>query len=306
MDVEADLAQLHRSQHGLITRRQAMAVGQSPMGIRTRLSRGDWLTVRRSVYALSGVRPTLEQAALATCLAVGCACWASHRTAAALWGLRVPTREVIEVLTHESRRVRLVGVDQHRTVQLPRADLTRTRLVPSTSVARTLVDCAPHMSRRSLSRAVDDALRRDLLTIAGLAFCVGRLDHGGGRTLLPLRAVLGDRLPGYDPGANDRELGVLGILVRAGLAVPVQQHRVVIGGRERFIDYAYPDELVGLEFDGFAEHGRIRSTFDDDRLRGNDLAVAGWLMLHFTTNSPTSHIVARTAQALARRQRQSA
>jgi very-short-patch-repair endonuclease len=79
-----------------------------------------------------------------------------------------------------------------------------------------------------------------------------------------------------------------------------------MGERDRFLDFAYPDEMVGLEFDGFAEHGLIRTTFDDDRLRGNDLAVLGWLMLHFTSNSSPEHIVARTSEALALRRRRPA
>lgn len=184
---------------------------------------------------------------------------------------------------------------------MPLQDLVQHRLVPLTSVAPTLVDCVPHLPGRRLARAVDDALRRRLLTVAELTACAARLDHGGGRRLLPLRAVLVDRQGSYHPGGSERELDVATILVAGGLGPPVPQHRVVVGGRERFIDYAYPDELVGLEFDGFADHGLIRSTFDDDRQRGNDLTVAGWLMLHFTSNSPPAHIVGSTRQALALR-----
>lgn len=80
----------------------------------------------------------------------------------------------------------------------------------------------------------------------------------------------------------------------------------MVGGRRRLLDYAYPEALVGLEWDGFAEHGKIRSTFDDDRLRGNDLALAGWLMLHFTSRTPAAHIVQRTLATLAQRQCRSA
>jgi hypothetical protein len=185
--------------------------------------------------------------------------------------------------------------------------LTRHRFVPVTTVARTLIDCIPHLAGSDLGVAVDDALRRRLLRVSELAQCLGRLDHGRGRRQLsPLRTVLADRLPGYDPGGSQRELDVVGILVGGGLPVPVQQHKVVVGGRTRSIDYCYVDELVGMEFDGYAEHGLMRSTFDDDRSRGNDLAVAGWLMLHFTSNSPPGHIVARTADALALRQRRPA
>ena len=64
---------------------------------------------------------------------------------------------------------------------------------------------------------------------------------------VPLRAVLADRQGSYHPGGSQRELDVASILVAGGLRPPVPQYRVVVGGRERFIDYAYPEALVGLE-----------------------------------------------------------
>ncbi|MBW3573868.1 MAG: hypothetical protein KY450_03240 [Actinobacteria bacterium] len=306
MTVDEQLARIARQQHGLLSRRQALDSGLSPSGIRTRLARGDWLLLRRSVYAIAGVQPSVHQAALAVCLAAGDVCWASHRTAAQLWGLEVPAPTAIEVLTLPAQRVRLEGVTNHRSSALHLADLTWCGLVPTTSVARTLVDCIPHLPGRRLAMAVDDARRQGRLGIAELAACAGRLDHGGGRHLVRLRSVLADRLPGSHPGGSRRELDLLGVLVRGGLPVPAQQHEVVVGGRRRLLDYAYPCEMVGIEWDGFAEHGLIRSTFDDDRRRGNDLAVAGWIMLHFTSNSSPAHIVERTAEALALRQRRSA
>lgn len=301
MGIDAELARFARHQHGLITLPQALAAGLSLSGIRTRRARGEWRLVRRSVYALAGVQPSRDQVALAVCLAAGEGCWSSHRTAAALWDLTVPPPDHIEVVTLPEKRLRLQGVAHHRSSWLPLADLTQRRLVPLTSVARTLVDCMPHLPGRRLAGTVDDALRRQLVTAAELAACAARLDRGGGRRLLPLRAVLADRRGSYHPGGSQRELDVAAILVAAGLHPPVPQYRVVVGGRERFIDHAYPDELVGLEFDGFAHHGLIRSTFDDDRQRGNDLTVAGWLMLHFTSNSTPAHIVGSTRQALALR-----
>lgn len=302
MDTEAVVADWQRQQCGLLTRAQALEAGLTRSMIARRTDRGDWFALRRGVYCLAGAASSLEQAALAVCLAVGDGCWVSGRTAGRLWGLDVPAPPSIEVLTMPSVRVRLHGVNQHRSERLPLADLTRHGHVPVTTVARTLLDCVPHLRGDRLARAVDDALRRRLVTIADLAAGAGRLDQGTGRRrIVPFRRVLADRLPGYDPGGSHRELDVVGILVAGGLPVPECQHKVVVGGRARFLDLAYSQEMVGLEFDGFAEHGLIRSTFDDDRLRGNDLAVAGWLMLHFTSKSTPAHIVKRTRRALALR-----
>ena len=92
---------------------------------------------------------------------------------------------------------------------------------------------------------------------------------------------------------------MLEVLRRAGLPLPIAQHRVVVGGRSRRLDYAYPEHKIAIEFDGFAEHGLLRSTFDDDRVRGNALALDGWLVLHFTSRSTDAEIVGRTREALA-------
>ncbi|HWH34405.1 MAG TPA: hypothetical protein VNT56_03720 [Acidimicrobiales bacterium] len=302
MSAGARLAEIARHQLGLVTRGQALAAGCSASGIRTRLHGSEWVLVRRSVYAAAGVAPTPEQAALAVCLAAGDGCWASHRTAGALWGLEMAPPAAIDVLTLPGRRLALDGVAHHRSTSLALADLTRHRRVPVTSVARTLVDCVAYLPGRRLARSVDEALRRQLMSVDQLAACTSRLDGGHGRRrLVPLRAVLADRMEGYDPGGSQGELDLVEVLVAGGLRPPQPQYRVVVGGRIRYLDYAYAEEKVGLEYDGFAHHGLIRTTFDDDRLRGNDLGVAGWLMLHFTSRSSPTHIVERTQEALALR-----
>lgn len=299
MDVEPAVAEIARRQHGLITRAQAIDAGLTPSAIQVRVGKGVWLAARRGVYAVAAVSPSPEQAALAVCLSYGAGrCWLSHRSAGALWGLSVPAPCGIDVVTPSTVRIDQPGVRQHRSKELYVADLAWHGPVPVTTVARTLVDCIPFLLGRRLAWTVDDAVRQGLLDLSDLSACASRLDHRGRRLLRTLRPVLADRIDGRLPGGSRRELDVLDVLAAAGVPLPVQQFPVNVGGRVRVLDFAYPDEMIGLEWDGYAEHGRIRSTFDDDRLRGNDLAVAGWLMLHFTSNSPAGHVVARTAEAL--------
>ena len=113
-----------------------------------------------------------------------------------------------------------------------------------------------------------------------------------------MRTVLAEQGALTERAANDGELAVLEAVQRAGLPLPVSQHRVVVGGRTRRLDFAYPEARIALEFDGFAEHGLLRSTFDDDRVRGNALALGGWLVLHFTSRSTEAEIAERTREAL--------
>ncbi len=303
MSADASIAFLARRQLGLVTLRQAIDAGLTTSAIRVRVAKGVWSKIRRTVYVVAGVRPTHEQALLAVCLAAGEACWVSHRSAASLWGLAIPRPDVIDVTTSAGKRLELTGVRQHRSSTLPRADVVRHRLVPVTSVARTIIDCAPFLPGDRLVDAVDDADRRGLLEIGNLSVCVKRLDHGGRRLLVPLREVLADRLEGRQAGGSRREIDVLNVLRAAGLPLPVQQHVVVVGGRRRVLDYAYLEEMVALEFEGFNPHATVRSVFDDGAIRRNDLEVSGWLVLQITSKTSPLHLVERTRQALALRQR---
>jgi len=295
MDAEHALVSLASRQHGLVTREQALEVGMTARQIVRRLQRGRWRPVRRGVYAGGWVPPSWEQAVLAVVLAVGPPCAASHGTAGRLWGLPVPGDDEIHVRTPGSRRVALDGVVHHRA---ERDEITVHRRVPVTTMARTLVDI------NASEQVVDDALRRGLLRVEELAACVDRLDHRGRRRTGGIRRVLADRIPGHRPAANNWERWLAGVLRQAGLPAPTRQHPVVVGGRRRYLDLAYPAERVGIEFDGFAEHSLIRSTFDDDRARDNDLRLAGWLVLHFTSRSTPTVIVDTVTRAL--RQRRSA
>jgi hypothetical protein len=112
-----------------------------------------------------------------------------------------------------------------------------------------------------------------------------------------VRRILDARLPGYEPGDSDPEKRIAGLLVRAGLPRPVPQYRVRIGGRSYRVDLGYPDHGVVIEYDSW-EHHRVRSAFDGDRHRGNELEVLGLTVLRFTSKSSDATIVRTVAAAL--------
>ena len=114
-----------------------------------------------------------------------------------------------------------------------------------------------------------------------------------------IHTLLAARLRGYDPGDSDLETRVLSWLTGAGLPPPRQQYRVRINGKTYKLDLAYPDELLGMEPDGWDTH-RTRSAFDGDRERANALALAGWLVLRFTSHSTRDDVVSQVAAARAR------
>jgi very-short-patch-repair endonuclease len=73
---------------------------------------------------------------------------------------------------------------------------------------------------------------------------------------------------------------------------------VVVGPRTLRVDLAYPDLLIGIEYDGWDSH-RVRSAFDDDRARQNPLEILGWLILRYTSASTRASVVDEVTAALA-------
>ena len=75
------------------------------------------------------------------------------------------------------------------------------------------------------------------------------------------------------------------LLARAGLPEPISQFEVVVlGGRSRFIDLAYPWVRIGIEVLGFQWHSSL-TDWSSDQLRYNELAALGWLILRVTDDT---------------------
>jgi hypothetical protein len=282
--------QIARRQHALVTHDQALAAGLSPSQIRRRNRAGEWRVARPGVYAIDGAPPTWLQSVAAVALSSQPGAWISHVTAAAMWAFPGVGDDAIHVVTGLERRVRLDGVRGHRSGALFTADLTVHHRIPVTTPARALVDISASLSYRQLGAAIDDGIRRRVMTLRAMRQCVGRLSEAPGRRLAMLHELLGERLPGYDPGDSDLETRVLRLLVANGFPPPVQQYRVRLGGRIFRIDLAYPAQRLAIELDGWEFHG-TRTAFDDDRSRANLLVAQGWTLVRFTSRSSDDEIV---------------
>lgn len=295
---ESAITEVARSQRGLVTRAQAHHHGLSDRAIARRIERGAWTALRPGVYVVGGAPASWEQRVLAACLAGGPDVVASHRTALRLWEF-VRASGRIEVLIPSRRRVRLESVTVHQSLLLPAIDRRTLAGIPITTVARTIADASARQDPRVVGRWIDDAMRRHRLDLLELRSCIARLSGPGRRNLRMVREALAIRLPGYDPGDSELEIRALRALASAGLAIPVQQHRVVrADGTPAFIDLAYPDAKVAIELDGWDAHG-TRSAFDPDRIRRNELTLLGWRVYQFTSTMTDAQIVATVRRALA-------
>ena len=190
----------------------------------------------------------------------------------------------------------LAGVEVSTTTSLPVVDRGVVAGIPVTSVARTLVDNARGQSPSVVGRWVDDAMRRFDLDLADLHRCAERLAGPGRRTPTEVLEALARREASFQPGDSPLEADALLAIIRAGLPLPTQQHRVVcLDGTLAFIDLAYPDAGVAIELDGFHPHTG-REVFDRDRARANDLVLLGWRVLRFTSTTTEKQFI-RTLRA---------
>lgn len=232
-------------------------------------------------------------------LAAGPEAVASHSTAGVLWALPSVFHEVVyEVSTPRPRRARHRGVQVHRTARFLGMEHTVRRNIPVTTVARTLVDQSAAMSVEQLGIATGYARRQGFLRLDDLRKCVAGLRPAPGRRFQRIEAVLGARIKDYDKSESGLEMRVLRAIVNAALPEPVQQHWVTLDGHRRRIDLAYPELKLAVEVDGWEPHSS-RSAFDGDRVRENELDIAGWHRLHFTSAFSDRAIAETVAKKLA-------
>jgi predicted transcriptional regulator of viral defense system len=152
---DLEILALAEAQHGLVSRVQLLRIGLGRRALQYRLRTGRLVAVRRGVYAVGHRPATLAARWMAAVLAVGEDSVLSHRSAAALWGLRMTARPQIDV-TVPRRLHALSGIELHRTT-LATDETTRHQGIPVTTAARTLLDLAATLDRHRLERALEQA-----------------------------------------------------------------------------------------------------------------------------------------------------
>lgn len=271
------LGRLAVQQFGVVTMRQLVALGMSVRQIERLQGKGLLIPMHRGVYRASAVPPSFRQRLLAACLAGGAV--ASHRGAAAMWGLRGVT-PVVEVTVAGRRRPELEGVVTHTTARLGDDEMGRHGAIPLTRVGRTLLDLGA-VSHCLVEPALEDAVHRGLVTLSSVRATLERAGAHGRAGTAVLRALVAERAPGRQPTESPLEDALAGLLRRHGLPEPRRQHRVRLpGGSVVRLDLAYPESKLAIEADGRIWHSG-RSDFERDRRRGNALADLGWATLRY-------------------------
>lgn len=160
--VDAEIGELARRQHGLVGRRQLLALGIGEDAIDHRLAVGRLYRVQDGVYSVGHRLITKHGWWLAAVLASGSKAVLSHHSAAALWGLRSYTERAVEVTT-PSKSTSSKLVRRHRK-PLPPDEVTVMEGIPVTSVPRTIFDLAATEPLDVVKALLREAEFRGLMT----------------------------------------------------------------------------------------------------------------------------------------------
>jgi hypothetical protein len=275
--VDAEIAALATRQHGVVARAQLTELGLQRRAIGHRLARRRLIPLHRGVYAVGHRSVSREGRWLAAVLTIGEDAVLSHRSAAALWGLRPTSRSRAEVTSPRALRSR-PAIQLHR--EAVAADETAEHEgIPVTSVPRTLVDLAGLLRPAELRRVVEQAevLRRaDALSLDAV---VAR--HPGRRGVSHLAAIVKEGRIGAAVTRSELERRFLSFLEEVGLPRPLTNASVTVAARTFEVDCLWPAARVVVELDGARHHG-TRAAFERDRERDRALQAAGWRVARVT------------------------
>ena len=273
-------AEIARSQHGLITRAQALEAGVSASAIARNVRSRRWDRLRRGVYCFAGAPRTRQREILEACFAAGPDAVASFFTAGELQRIfevwKRPSPQV--TLPHRFRRSP-AGVKVRRSRHLDASDVLVVDGIPVTTPERTLIDVSFKLPKPKLELATMDVARRKLLDTQSLrARVLGRCTLGRKGGLAKLRAIV--RGSAYDEFHESvLEASILQAVLGAGLPHPTMgvlllKGDVVLGEA----DVLFRPARVVIECDGRSTHG-TDSARADDEAKARRFAKAGLLLV---------------------------
>jgi len=244
---------------------------------------GILISVHRGVSRLVDAPPTARQLISAAVLAAAPPrgpgrAMAAGRAAAFLLGSDVAYDDPIHVAVRgRPRPAPLNGVAIHRPVD--HLDLVAVDIngIPATRCVRSLLDVAawdPWLT----SEVMDGMIVQRRLTIADVAAAVTRHSRKGRPGLTVLRAAVDAWALRQRPPDSVLEARFARLARQCGLP-PFEFQRPV--GRHR-PDFCRRREMIIVECDGYAHHGRRPEQTERDKARDAELAAQGWVVLRFT------------------------
>ncbi len=211
-------------------------------------------------------------------LAAGPGALASHRSAAALWGIQRPPDDEIDVILAGRRRdSRLVAVNIHRPTDgaelIPRSRSN----IACTNIFRTLCDLGA-VDPAAVSAAVGHTLAARMVSLRALESSLVLHARPGRAGVRALRAAIDEWTIDAKPSDSMLESAMARLVDRFRLP-RIVFHQVICGWE---VDFRIVDTAVLIECDGWTSHGLDRDQFERDRRRDDDLRAAGWIVMRLS------------------------
>jgi very-short-patch-repair endonuclease len=261
-------------QYGVVRREQLLAAGVGRGAIVRALDAGRLRPVFRGVYAVGHVALRREGWWMAALLACGEGAALSHRTAANVWDLMTGPTLPIDVTAAAAKGRKHRQITAHRMLLAPFDALVRDNLRVTTP-SRTIVDLAASLEGRALRDVVERAQDLRRFDPDDIRATLARGPRRPGtRRLHDLITVLA---PDEDNARSHLERLFLALARKARLPKPTTNHE--IAGRRR--DFAWPDQRLVVETDGYRYHSSRQARRRDNR-RDRELTALGWRPMRFT------------------------
>jgi len=268
-------------QHGVVCRRQLLAAGYESRHIDSLIRNERLLKLFLGVYAIGRQVTDLPSIWMAGTLRAGPGSALAGVSAAAAWRMLEPA-SVVQVARPHGRPFHEQGLGRHlrlhlymRRTSFLNGDATRIGPIPILTPARVLIDLSRNLPDHDLRQAFRGAGQAGLLTPRCLDHVStrGRSFKGHAR----LMELVEQWLPDTGRLRSPMESEFLLLCGRYGIPAPLTNHRV--GGFEA--DCFWPGTRVIVELDSRTFHDDGFG-FEDDRDKGNELSVHGYVVLRFT------------------------
>ena len=269
-ELEAGVVALAERQHGVVARRQLLDLGMGRDAIGHRIRCGRLHRIHAGVYAVGHRVLTTRGRWMAAVLFTGPGAVLSHRSAAALWGIRGNHRGPID--TTAPGKARSHGPVRRHHSRFSADEVKVEDGIPVTTVPRTILDLAA-----AFPAAVEPALRQaEFLQLHDPLSLQDLLErHPGQRGSRAVRAAL-DRLhetPGRTRSTFEDRFLLL--LDRYELRRPQLNVWLAVGAERFQVDCLWPDQRLIVELDGWNAHA-TRTAVRTDKARDRKLAAAGY------------------------------
>ncbi len=271
---------LTAAQFGVLARAQAVALGLTRHQIQTLLTNGTWARVHPEVFRATAAPDSWRQRLVAATLWAKGRAVVYGRAAAALWELQGYGRGRVE-LASTSDLTAPEGILLHRVMRLERADRTVRYGIPVTTVERTILDLGRFVTPLRLERTLDEALRRKMVSVEHVKWCIERNGRRGRGQVAHLESLLAERTHQKSTD-SELETDVAAFLREAKLPTPIRRHCII--EKDHYLiegDLVWPEAKVVVLVHGGTIHRQPR-TWEEDQWIENVLQEHGWRVIKIT------------------------